>query len=1353
MDRTRELPVQKPLIEIYARYLPELIIEKIISAEADADDARASVEQFSCAVMFADISGFTSLTEKLAAAGEEGTEQLTSALNAYFNPLITLVRDHGGDVVKFAGDALIAIWRERSGADDLANAAWRAAQCGLQIQRDLQGHQVEGSALTLRVAIGAGQVAIAHVGGQLNRWEFIISGKPLDQVGVVSDHIEPGQIGLSPQVLNLVSYEPEAHLTSHTLDNGTEVLEDIAPLPARCEFRGASIRPEHESALRKYLPGAIVHRIGDGLDDYLGELRQLTILFVNLPELGYLASIEEAQQVMAVLQSSCYRFEGSINKLSVDDKGVSLLAAFGLPPMSHSDDPDRGVRAAMLIHSELGKLGWRCDIGVTTGRVYCGAVGSDFRREYTIMGDSVNLAARLMQHADKGILCDAMTFSRSSREIRYNPPRLLNLKGKSSPVEAHGPTGLEAIADSEAEELAIVGRKPERQLLAEKLDELIETEGSAIVVLEAEAGMGKTVLVEDFLSTARLAETRTYRVSADSVERFTAYFIWQQLIRQSLGIEDDGDIEAARKTTLESLSSAGHRALAPLLNDILFLGLEDTDLIRQMSGVVRASNTRKVIVDLMKRQASVRPQLMVVDNAHWMDSASWATLVEVCQDVGSLMVLLATRPPRTEVPEYEQLTADPACIKLGLGAMPAAEIEQLVAARLGVDQLPEKVTDLILERGAGHPYLSHELALALVDTGVLAIENGQARMVKESDDEFDLPDTIQGMITARIDRLSPTQSMTVKVASVIGRVFRLDALAGIYPNPRSAQALVEDLNALEPLSIHPAAESNTYEFKLLITQKVAYRLMLADQRRQLHASVARWFEKNHDDLKHHYPLLAYHWARAGVPDKALGYLDTAAEKALSVFANAEAADFLSQALVIAEKERLGSLRIGSWMRRLATAQRDLTRLDDALETVERAVTILGAGSPQGRFGFITGILWQALLQVKQRYLPAKPGMPEAEQMRRIEAAEAYDVAMIIHYWRGDKPRLFYSVLRATNLAASTGTTPRVLIRTLSNLGIVTGVVRLRKAADYYCRRAERLARDSEHLPTLAWVMLPIATHRTSLGEFERAEKMFDEGISISTRIGDERHWSSLTASKMLNLIMQGRLYECLINYRTMHRSGERRDDKQAIIWGLAGQARIRFRQGDFDAMASANDACRAYLADCNVVNLVDILSLDALARLHAGEMGDAREQLLALAEHLQRPGQVTFYPCCSQLGFAALEACRRLPDDPDLARILTRIMTFVRQFAKIFPVGEPIHHFLCGLDAWRQHQPDQARQEWESAYRRGEQLGMPHEMALACSAALAADQPLLELDCSQRLAELLGELGSEELGFAYQMTD
>ncbi|MDX1571603.1 MAG: adenylate/guanylate cyclase domain-containing protein [Xanthomonadales bacterium] len=1339
-------------VEIYSRYLPEVILEKV-ARQGDAE--AASSELFHCAVMFADISGFTPLTEQLAEKGAAGAEQLTQILNDYFTHLISIVRDHGGDVLKFAGDALIAIWRDRDEEQDLAFACWRASQCGLEIQHQLKDYKADGFPLALRIAIGAGPTAMAHIGGILGRWEFIISGRPLEQVGIVSDHIEPGRVGLSAELWALLERHTDAAPQGSAVSDEIRDLGAVAELARRRNWPRPHMEGVHADALRRYLPGAIVARIGAGLDEYLGELRRITILFVNLPDLNYRTDVADAQAVMEDLQRCTYRYEGSINKLSVDDKGVSLLAATGLPPLAHEDDPDRGVKIALAIRAALGQRGLRSSIGVSTGRVYCGAVGSNERREYTIMGDAVNLAARLMQAADGGILCDEATRERTRGEVDFGASQMRTLKGKTHPTRVFEPTGLSKKLQGARPDQFMVGRERERGHLADRLEALLESDESSIVIVEAEAGMGKSVLAEDFLVSAGKAPVNLHFGSADAIEKATNYFVWQRILRRALSSGEEGDPAELTRRAVSALEEAGLPHLAPVLNDVLPLGIGENELTAQMDGEVRAANTRNALVRTIEHCGAHQHHVVVIDDAHWMDSASWATLLRLIQDLQPLLVTLFTRPISDPLLEYSQIAGSPRCSELRLSAMLPAEIIALVCSNLGIKSLPNRVAGLILERAEGHPYFSEEIGYALRDAGVFEIADGQCRLTDAGADlsTVDLPDSIEGIITSRIDRLSASESMTAKVASAIGRVFPVDLLRGIHP-ARNSEQIAADLAVLESLELTPRESPPprlSYVFKHIITRDVCYGMMPHRQRETLHQGIAEWYEAHHADVKHHYPLLAHHWEAAGKPDRAVEYLEKAAEQALAIYANKEAIEFLNQALALAG-EQVDRVRRGYWLRCIGQAQRDLVRFDDALVTLDRAREALDCPMPKGSLALLGAVLGQALRQWWHalRGRLRQGDADEQARFRLIQAAASYELGMEVHYWRGEKLPLAYCCLRAANLAESTGQPSRVLIRNYANMGLAIGVIPSHRLAAHYCRLAEDYARQERHGPTLAWVTLPIATYYAGLGQWERAETLFLEGLEIAQTIGDERHWAKLTASWTVTLMMQGRLSEALDNYRALYESGLQRDDHQALTWGLIGRARTRFRQADYADMRDALEEASQYLDKMTPANQLDLFSLRALLELAEGDSEIALEQLTACAPLLQRPSQNTLYPPAVQTAFAVLEASRRHAGHPSLKGLRTRVLDFAKQFAKIYPIGRPMACFFNGLAAWRDGQREAAGRHWVASIEVARELGMPYELWLSCHALETTGLPS-GLALEDLAAKALRKLQLEACAFPYDL--
>ncbi|MEM7535386.1 MAG: AAA family ATPase [Chloroflexota bacterium] len=480
-------------------YLPAIVTQ---SLEKNPTPINApSGEVFPAAVLFADFSDFTALSIQMSGLGPggAGSEMLTQLFNSYFDQLIQVITAHGGDIVKFAGDAIIAVWpatkahlgyvldpasdasdipmegeevdplscgEDASGDDSyslssdeqykirLQRAILQAVQCSKTMlsQVDLNaGHLLSGDYETLadkevhlRISIAAGDIFMAHLGGLYGRWELLVSGEPMVEIGTANNLRRTNEIVMSPSAWNLVHRLCKGTALSllPTMVGGLpwgakldEVLVDVSFKPTFVPHPSS----EAEATLRAYIPGAVRERLTAGQANWLAELRFITVIFIHLPELSHITPLSEAQTIMQAVQHAIYRYEGSINKLSVDDKGTTLIAGMGLPPLAHEDDAQRAICASVDILSSLQDLGLYSAIGIATGRVYCGLVGNEQRHEYTMMGDVMNIAARLMQAAPGEIYCDEITYQLAKNTIPFEILEPITVKGKTEIVPIYSP--------------------------------------------------------------------------------------------------------------------------------------------------------------------------------------------------------------------------------------------------------------------------------------------------------------------------------------------------------------------------------------------------------------------------------------------------------------------------------------------------------------------------------------------------------------------------------------------------------------------------------------------------------------------------------------------------------------------------------------------------------------------------------------------------------------------------------------------------------------------------------------------------------------------------------------------------
>ena len=1319
---------RQALRETLASYVPGLFIKRLASQGTSGEP---TAEQFPAAVLLADISGFTALTEALAQRGPAGAEELTGLLNDYFGRLIHIVDHHGGEVVKFAGDALLALWPALPNANGeveaVATLTQRAVQCSQEVFWQLHDFLVlDNYHLTLRMSIGAGSIRIARVGGRNNRWVLMLSGAPLRQVSRSQGHAAPGQIVLAAEAWRMV----EDSCRGLTLHDGSVRLESlqesIPPLasPALTDLPGEMAQP--------FIPGAIRTRLEAGQSAWLAELRPLSVMFVNLPELDQDTPLEDVQDIISSLQDVLNRFEGSLNKLSFDDKGLTLVAAFGLPPLSHEDDPERSVRAALSMSSVLQEMKVHTSIGVATGRVYCGSVGTTERREYTMMGAVVNLAARLMQAADD-ILVDEATKSNSRSMTFYELPPI-DLKGKTKSVTIYRPKR-DRRKRREPQTLespvTLIGREAERKLLAEQLSYVLDSGESRTVLIEGDAGIGKTLLVNTMQAQAAELGLECLIGSGDAIEKSRPYHAWRGILASLLASENNGTSVARGQLLLKKLEAEpALLRLAPLLNDVLPLDIAENDISRQMAGQVRAENTQSLIAHLLQLATRDAPRLLIIEDAHILDSASWAVALTVSQQLRSLLFILTSRPiPDQEPPEMEQIRRAASSTVLQLEAMPASDILTVVAQRLGCREVPVPVARLLREKAQGNPFFSEELAYALRDKGYITISNGKCSLATHAGTlrTVSFPDTIQGVITSRIDSLQPAEQLALKVASVIGRGFPMHTLHDVHPIEHDRPYLrqyVDFLTELQITQLETPDPHLTYLFKHIITQEVAYNLLPFAQRRQLHRSVAEWYEREHaDDLEPHYSLLAHHWSRAVgetiaeptfIP-QALDYLDKAGGGALQAGAYREAARLFRQALQMIEHPSVQDKkpRQAKWEGQLGEAYLGLGDLAQSRDHLRRALQLQGQPEPRTLAGTVSELVWQALKQSVRRIRSTRTDtIAESPRTDLMEMAQTHERLGEVYYFSNETARLANAFLHTVNLSERAATSSPELARAYASMAIMSAAAPWDSIAEAYARRAREMANRLGHLPSQAYVSMVIGAFHVGEGHWEAAQSTLAEALTFATELGDHRRWAEARLNQAMIAFFHGNFTRCQELFHEIQETGLERDDKQVTAWGLNGQAMALIPRGQTaTAIELLDKALPALVEISDRVAQSFNFGVRALAHLHRDDPQNARasaSELLSLIPGL--PTSYGMFNAYTNLPAVHLQLWETSGQDRAPAKRAARNLSI---YAWMFQVGRPRAWLWRGLYNWLAGRQNKARQAWQRSIAIAESLSMPYEQGLA----------------------------------------
>lgn len=1204
-------------------YVSRLLFDRVASGRPfEGPEAR----QVHAAVLLSDIKGFTSLVEVFAASGRTGLEELTWVLNAYFADLVEIVYAHGGDVLWVAGDAFFCYWQAAS-RETLGDATLRAAQAGKAIQARLHERDAgRGRRFATRIGVSAGELTTAFVGGVGGRWELIASGDVLSDVADTERGATPGEVMLSAIAWSLVAARATGRATTGGAAIGGAFALDVIRVPLVPEPQS----PRSETAvttniLRPFAPPSVLDRLAAPQAEWLLERRRVTVLLTGLPELGEVGgdALERIHASVRAFQEVVTRFEGTL-RLDVDDKGIMLLAVFGLPPLAHEDDAERAIHAATALHEALEPSGTGGGIGIATGRAFCGAFGSDVRREYMVRGDVINLAARLMRLESGATTCDQATVRAVRGRIAFEALPAVVVSGRSQPVPVFRPSG--RVGRPQHADVPVIGRAAERALLAAQLAAFRVGGSGGVVLVEGDAGLGKSRLVADISRNAAEAGVRVLTAAADAIERSTSYYAWRPVFTAVFGLTPDMDSTTARAHVLAQVTALpALQRLVPLLSGVLPVQIPDNELTVEMTGDVRADNTRHLLARILEHGTSSALTLLVVEDAHWLDSNSWALLLDVLATVRPLLTVVASRPPGDPVPaDYARLTRSAGEWVIRLGALSPGETAELIAQQLGVGAAPAGLVKLVQDRVAGHPFFCEELVRSMVEAGAVRVVNGTCEVGDLV--ALDLPTSVEGVILSRLDRLSQGQQLCLKVASVIGRVFLERTVRDTHPVQTERDLVAAHLETLTSLDLTlPEAPEpeRAYLFRHVITRDVTYQLMPFAQRKPLHRAVAEWIERAHAaDLAPDYGLLAYHWAQAAEPVKTVEYLEKAGQQALRGGAFHEALLFFSQAI---EMHKGGGVEAGSsrralWEKGLGTAHYFLGDLQKSRARFEAAVGLLDRPVPANAGGATRQLLLAAARQMAHRVRPARYlGRRAQEKAALDECVDCYRALGQIYYLDGEPAqRVAYVTMRGLNVGEEAGPSP-ALARILSNTGTLMGFMGRPKWADWYAHRAIEMAEREGQYAAAAYVWSINSLMQAQRGDWTRARAANAEALRRLQELGDYSVEAEVWVIRATINICEGDFVAAPDAWSHARALAERNANTQILCWSLLDEVDTALGRDDVAGAARALDAALALkTAVTDGSSTIDKQRATAMTRLRQGRHAEAVAAADAVVEMVTR---------------------------------------------------------------------------------------------------------------------------------------
>jgi tetratricopeptide (TPR) repeat protein len=849
-----------------------------------------------------------------------------------------------------------------------------------------------------------------------------------------------------------------------------------------------------------------------------------------------------------------YKYEGTVARLM----GDAILAFFGAP-IAHEDDPERAIRAALEIVDGIKpyraaiKRDWGFDfdvrVGINTGLVVVGPVGSDLRMEYTALGDAINQAARMEQSATAGTVQIAEpTHKLVAALFDFESLGGIQVKGKDEPVLAYrvlrpksqrGRTrGVEGL-DS-----PLVGREAEMATLRSALVELGLGRGQ-IVSIMGEAGLGKSRLLAELRreSPGTIGEAEALQwleARCLSYQTTTPYAPFVELFRNHFGLADEpanADLYVGLAAGVAQAAPNHVDDIAPYLATLLGLPLSGAafDRVRYLAPPQMRARVQQALADYLECLCLGTPVVLVLDDLHWADPTSLNLLESLLPLVqrARLMVVAVLRPQRQEPAWHFHETAARDYAQRYqaqmLQPLDESDARQLVANLLHIEDLPEKVRQLILKKAEGNPFFVEEVIRSLLDSGLVVRDDGHWRATRAIEN-IAVPDTLAAVINARLDRLGDEARGVAQSAAVIGRQFSLDLLGAVHP-PR--QGLDEPLSTLQRRDLvreKTRLPERVYIFKHALTQETAYNSLLLKTRRELHLKIAGVLEQSAPEQVND---LAYHYLAARQPARALPFLIEAGDRAAKAYATPEAIGFYRQALDILHA--LDDLaRVRHVYEGLGNALAFANRMPEAVETFRTMLAVAEkAGDVPMQVSALNKLTFIFAMRMGQ-FKEAEAYLSEADRRARQSQdkpglSEMVTIQCIMCTFAGD----FDGVVRHMDEMLAWGQELGVKEQVTLGLAHIAQsqayMLQFEKAFENY-EAGLRLCReigDRQHEAEMLAFAGPICY--LARGDIRSARRSAEDGLTIGMQIGDLH--APVTACRMLGYFahQQGE-YEHAIEY-------------------------------------------------------------------------------------------------------------------------------------------------------------------------------------------------------------------------------
>jgi len=1152
--------------------------------------------------MFCDITNSTPLAARV------GAEAMHGLFNRFFEIALAEVHRHEGTINQFLGDGFMALFGAPIAHEDHARRALLAATAIQQSLRDVAGSDDLLHELQLRMGLNTGRIVVGKIGDNL-RMDYTAIGDTTNLAARLQSIADPDTIRVSESTyraaLDDFEFQPLGKFRLKGIADRVQIYEPLRGGPIGNSDTADRSAPVHSAFFAKtesventvsYTPPHLAEKILTSRSALEGERKLITVMFCNIANSTPLAARVGAEAMHGLLNrffeialAEVHRYEGTINQFL----GDGFMALFGAP-IAHEDHARRALLAATAIQQHFRDIDGSDDplrvlqlrMGLNTGTVVVGKIGDNLRMDYTAIGDTTNLAARLQGIADPDTIRVSESTHRAAKtHFNFKDLGRHALKGIDSSVKVFEPltdrleAGRGVHGKRDGVGSVLVGRNSELVNLVRSLGALGNGQGE-IVLLRGEPGTGKSRLLAEAKRHDAAGRVLWLEGPAISFGRTLSYWPFIEILSTVFGItEGDAEAEALRKleTGVRALFDTRAPEIVPYLATVMSLELSG-DYKQRVEFLDAQAMKRQLFLamrQLFERLAEQQPVLVVLEDWHWVDQSSVALFEH--------LVPLTQRRPLSFWFTTRGEPAQPATqVKAAVAATPELRFEEIIIAPLlqehsrtliinliGTKGVPEPVLRQIEHRTEGNPFFMEEVVRTLIanETLVRDAQIGGWRLSVPVADVA-IPDTVQGVIAARIDRLEEAVKGVLKLASVIGRSFFLRILKAIN---QAADNVEEGLNRLEDaelIRLRQQIPEIEYIFNHALVQEAAYDSILSERRRAIHRSVAQAIEQVFSDRRDEFvSLLAYHYARAEDWEHAYAALLSAGDQAGRIAADAEALEHYRQAEAIFMKvasRELTPLQRATMDRKIGQAYYGIGDYEQAVSHFSSALAHLGVRYPSTP----GGVFRKIPIYLASHFLHLFGRVPDAVARRRLDAAVGREIATIcqslvwLDYF-ADENRMTLDTLIELDAGERSGDALG-RSRGLAGLGLVFMFLGRHKLAHRHMLMASSIAHYAGAPAAIAASQFYSAWLALTKGCLAEADRTFEQATSAYQAIGDLRGRCGAEAMRIWALLHRAEYAPALALAEDVVRVGQGAGDPHALSYGLNSLGVLRVTVGPLD---------------------------------------------------------------------------------------------------------------------------------------------------------------------------------------------